>query len=307
MLLNSTARFVLNTIHFCQQHKIRVFLVQNSFKDFYINAFLHPGVTILFTWSDFFSKQYDSYNVHNQQTKWVASGYPAYASIHAYKPTHPIDFYARKYRFNPATRIVLYTCINPAVYDREMAIVRFVSETLQAIDPRIILLVRTNPMDISGEISELKMSNTRVMRSGCVYDNRLDNLYCDEQDAIEFFDLLHFTSLVVSVPSTVAVEAYLFQKTLVNICFDECGQTYPPFRTIYESEFYSLLPEELSSVVNARHELPDVLGKSLNYMRYTPRKIDAVGTAVLHSSSMDIIEAEIRKVYSYPKNYNERH
>ncbi len=261
-MLTATSQFALHTVLTSKRLGIQTYIIQNSFKDYYVNPFIAPHVAVFFCWSKFYLNAYKRANKFNWSTLISASGFPPYQQMENYKPSYTYAHYAAKYNFSENEKIIYYTAINPSVYNQEGGIIRKIAEVLRKVEPSAILLVRKNPMDEITSVDWLSdLPNVRVQERMSIYVANKNHLIYPETDTVEYMDMLFYSQFVMNVPSTVTVEAMLLNKHILNICFDISGRYFDRFDWIYTSDFYQKLHGERVIPVKDIDQLAEIMIK----------------------------------------------
>ncbi len=158
----------------------------NSWKDYYVNNHVPRVFDELRVWSDTMRGQYLSANPHLREDHVVVAGNPRLTALCQHKPVHEADYYCHKFGLS-SDHFILYTALNPKVYDREPDIVKLILKELKASlgDHAPGILIKTNPMDSNpGRWDELAdIPNVGVIYADWEWDAEMDfNLPSLESD-----------------------------------------------------------------------------------------------------------------------------
>lgn len=248
----------------------------HSWKDFYINNYVPPTIDELRVWSHNMKAQFLAANPHLADNQIVVTGNPRITALHQHHVIHDYAYYAKKYGINTG-RFILYTAINPIVYENEPQLVKLIHDQLnmELGDDAPCILIKPNPMDSAPERwNEIaNIHNVGIMQSGWEWNN-IEDFNLPSIDAeLEWFDLLNHCTCTMNVASTVTIESLACGKPVINICFDIDSKPSEIFERFTNSPFYRSLLEridimvanELSQLVNGYLSVTNkVAGKNLD-------------------------------------------
>ncbi|HMQ48401.1 MAG TPA: hypothetical protein PKA00_13385 [Saprospiraceae bacterium] len=221
---------------------IRVWVVNWSWKDFYINEYIPFQANGFFTWSKTLASLYRQFNRHTPEKRIHAIGNLSYDQMFDYTPAKPISHYAEKYGFAADADLFLYTMVHPNVYPKEEKVVQLLGKLMpqEAALAKAVLLVKPNPMDQEEDrFHEIAArGKIAVLESGWEYDHQANFNMITDQGQEEWLDLLHYCKATISVPSTVTVESLVFKKPAINPLYDAHNRLFAEFERLYLSSFY---------------------------------------------------------------------
>jgi len=216
----------------------------NSWKDYFINNYVPPVFDEIRVWSTAMKEQYALTNRGFKDEQILVAGNPRLSALHNHLPVQSFEYYRKKYKFS-GENIILYTAINPKVYDNEPKVLKLILEKMRCIlgDQAPCFLIKTNPMDSSPERwDELKyFENVAVIRSEWGWNLQEDFNLPSLASELEWFDLLHLCSCTMNVASTVTVESLVCGKAVINIEFDHTGNIKDLFQRYSNAPFYRFL------------------------------------------------------------------
>lgn len=216
----------------------------NSWKDYFINNYVPPVFDEIRVWSTAMKEQYALTNRGFKDEQILVAGNPRLSALHNHLPVQSFEYYREKYKFS-GENIILYTAINPKVYDNEPKVLKLILEKMRCIlgDQAPCFLIKTNPMDSSPERwDELKyFENVAVIRSEWEWNLQEDFNLPSLASELEWFDLLHLCSCTMNVASTVTVESLVCGKAVINIEFDHTGNIKDLFQRYSNAPFYRFL------------------------------------------------------------------
>jgi hypothetical protein len=223
-----------------------VWLVINSWKDFYVNDFIPFTPTKTFVWSRQMKDQILASNAHIDAADVIISGNPSFDRFFHYAPVQTKQYYAQKYRFDAERPLILYSMISPKAYESEKEIIERISVELTAVYPdeqdRPLILLRRNPIDET-VADEAFFSGNNVRYADNYFDDTHDNsVFVQLQEGErEWLDLLCHADININIASTVTLEALMMQTPVINIEFDADGKREERLTRYTTAPFYTPL------------------------------------------------------------------
>ncbi len=220
-----------------------VYLVINSWKDFYVNDFIPFNPTKVFVWSQSMKEQLLSSNSHINPSDVIVSGNPSFDRFFAYKPIHPKEYYAKKYRFDVERPVILYSMISPKAYEKEKEIIELINQKLVVKYPdekkRPVIILRRNPIDET-EVDESFFSGNNVRYADNYFEGSYENAVFVQlpEGETEWMDLLYHADINMNVASTVTLESLMMRTPVINIEFDAKGNKDDALIRYAEAPFY---------------------------------------------------------------------
>lgn len=219
----------------------KVWVTSWSWKEFYINEFISFHPTAIFVWSKKLENLYRQYNTHINKGSIISIGNLSYDLFFGFTPIRSIQYYADKYNFPANKPLIIYTMVNPIVYNNEHLIIKMLVAAIkkQYKDPPILLL-KPNPMDTTvGRFDFVKEEGDVVMLENLwIYDSDINFNTVSAEGQIEWMDLLYYSKLNISIPSTVTIEALLMKVPVINIVFDEENKINNQIEYLAKAVFY---------------------------------------------------------------------
>ena len=218
------------------KYAIKIFVIQNSWKDLFINPYLPIRIDKMNVWSDEICELYEKLNPHAKKIDWIIDWHPRLIDLLKFKQALKEDFLA-----NDGRKRILYICANPKVIPYEFDVVE---KILLNIHENLLMVVRPNPQD--SQLNRWKRLEEQY--ENCLVDEH--GWYWDEQSKINFplpaaedkwNMLLGVCDVVVSVASTVTIEALLMHKKVINIVFGVDGEISSHLKTLTEAPYYEQL------------------------------------------------------------------
>lgn len=172
----------------------------------------------------------------------------------------------KKYGIHDGERIILYTPVGRTNSQADAKTIAFLDELLSSGDlpPRLRLIVRFPPND-DVEIPTGFKNNIIFQTPGRRFSvKRNTDWDMDTKDFESLADTLHHSSLLIGYSSTMAIDAAVFDKPIINIDFD-----FPdtrPNHWIYEVTHYQpVLESGAVKLVKSKEELVGWIKKYLKY------------------------------------------
>ena len=220
-----------------------VWLVINSWKDFYVNEQISFTPTKTFVWSQQMKEQLLRSNSHISASDVMVSGNPSFDRFFEYEPVNTKVYYSEKYHFDPVRPLILYSMISPRAYEHEKEVIELINQRLTTIYPdekqRPVMLLRRNPIDET--VADEKFFSGNNIRYA---DNYFEGSYANavfvqlNEGEIEWMDLLYHADINLNVASTVTLEALMMRTPVINIAFDAKGNKDEALIRYSEAPFY---------------------------------------------------------------------
>ncbi len=247
-----------------------VWLVINSWKDFYVNDLIPFTPTKTFVWSQQMKNQLLSSNAHIDPASVITSGNPSFDRFFNYYPIHSKIYYAEKYRFDPRRPLILYTMISPKAYVEEKEIIESINKKLISMYPnenfRPIILLRRNPIDETiADEGFFTDNNIRYADNyfDCAYE---DSVFVQLQEGeIEWMDLLYHADINMNIASTVTLEALMMATPVINIEFSAEGVQDDRLSRYTTAPFYLPLLERKDVAI--AHSIGECFEAIDNYLK----------------------------------------
>ena len=265
----------------------RVWVMNWGWKDFYINEFIPAVPDGFFTWSDKYKALYGKHNRHIPKGNIHAFGNPSFDRLHAYEPVRPLTFYAEKYGFPADQKIVMYTLVNPEVFDDEPAVVSKIAAKINECFDDVIILLKPNPMDNALHKWDpvAARSNVFLLENLWEYDqeNNFNLMTVEARD--EWYDLLYYSVVTMNIASTVTVESLLLGKPVINIGFDREDAFEDTMHRLLDAPYYAeCLARDDVLVAETVGEVPSLLENIFSAKISVHQKLNEVILSNAHST-----------------------
>ena len=231
-----------------------VWLVINSWKDFYVNGLIPFTPTKTFVWSQHMKEQLLLLNTQISSSDVIVSGNPSFDRFFKCKPLHTKAYYGEKYNFNPKRPLILYSMISPKAYEHEKESIELINQKLITLYPnekqRPVIVLRRNPIDETSA-DEKYFSSSNV----CYADNYFEGSYENAvfvqlyEGEMEWMDLLYHADININVASTVTLEALMMKTPVINIEFKADGDRDEQLSRYAEAPFYKFLHHRKDIVI----------------------------------------------------------
>jgi hypothetical protein len=233
-----------------EQTNRNIYLMINSWKDFYVNDLIPFNPTKIFVWSDSMKEQLLSSNTHIEKDSVMVSGNPSFDRFFKYEPIHAKKYYATKYNFDVKRPLILYSMISPKAYAYEKESIELINQGLIKLYPdeikRPILLLRRNPIDET--VADEKYFTGNNVKYA---DNYFEASYTNavfvqlEEGEVEWMDLLFHADININIASTVTLEALMMKTPVINIEFDKSGNKNSELARYANAPFYTSLHDRI--------------------------------------------------------------
>jgi len=219
---------------------IDIWVINWSWKEFYINEYFNFKPRGFFTWSQTEKDLYCRFNEKLDDSNVYVIGNISYDRMCASVEERTLKPYIEKYNFPQEAQLFIYTLLNPTICPDEETILELLLRTCNNHE-NLFFLIKPNPMDPDwARFYELERNytNVRIMENLWVYDRENNFNMITTPGVKEWEDLLHFCTGTINVPSTVTIESLLCQKPVINPLYDRFNKVNTEFSRLYNSSFY---------------------------------------------------------------------
>lgn len=275
---------------------LNVWVLVNSWKDFYTNEFIPFDPTGVFVWSEEMKKNYLTFNSHLKSEQFFVSGNPIFDRFHHYSPKQLRNYYEKKYNIPASGSILLYSMLDPDRYPEEIELIKMIGDALvkqYSEELRPIIVIRRNPFNQSEHIVSYFEGHPciRVADHYSQRDKVNDFFIQSTEGEDEWMDLLYYSSLNMGAASTVALEAIMLKKPVVTIAFDHLDKSSELLSTMAYTPFYkAILEREDVSLVYSCDECMQGIGAFIGEQKllYKLPTIlnDEIGRAVMNIANI---------------------
>ena len=250
-----------------------VHYLTNSWKDLFINNFIpFTSFSTIFVWSEQMIKDFKYHMPYLNKSNFVISGNPTFDILIGAKPSQNRKFYAEKYGLPINSKWLLYTMMPVGLVIDEIDTIQFVSQELKKKHSaeEYTIIVRKNPTHKEADFKSMDLLNNLVIADHyCTYDKEKDMIIQSIEGENEWLDLLQFSTLNLSVPSTVTLEFLAISKPVINIEFNSQNKLEKHVNQFFEAGFYKPLFDErkvkrcknISSLLNEIENAPTTIEK----------------------------------------------
>ena len=134
------------------------------------------------------------------------------------------------------------------------------------LDKPPIILIRKNPFSkIDYELLSIKFKNIRICKNYWIQNLEEDVLYLTEKGENEWKNILHITDLIISVPSTVTLEASLNKIKVFNFIFNSSDEIIEKLYFYTQSSFYKPLVQSNHCIIET--SINELTNNVINFIR----------------------------------------
>lgn len=253
--------------------KKEVHYLVNSWKDLFINNFIpFNSFSTIFVWYKQMVQDFIFHMPYLKKSNFVISGNPTFDILLDAKPKRQRDYYAKKYGFPSDAKLLLYTMMPVGLVIDEIDTIQFVAQELikKYSEEEYTIIVRKNPTHKVADFKSLDLLDNLVIADHyCTYDKEKDMIIQSKEGENEWLDLLQFSALNLSVPSTVTLEFLELGKPVLNVEFNSQNEVDKRVNQFFEAGFYKPLFDErkvkrcknISSLLNEIENAPTTIEK----------------------------------------------
>ena len=176
-----------------------------------------------------------------KKSNFVISGNPTFDILIGVKPSQNREFYAEKYGLPVNSKWLLYTMMPVGLVIDEIDTIQFVAQELikKHSEEEYTIIVRKNPTHKVADFKGLDLLDNLVIADHyCTYDKEKDMIIQSIEGENEWLDLLQFSTLNLSVPSTVTLEFLALRKPVFNLEFNSLNKIDNRVTQFFEAGFY---------------------------------------------------------------------
>ena len=219
-----------------------VHYLTNSWKDLFINNFIPFTLfSTIFVWSEQMIKDFKYHMPYLKKSNFVISGNPTFDILIGAKPFQNREFYAEKYGLPVNSKWLLYTMMPVGLVIDEIDTIQFVSQELKKKHSaeEYTIIVRKNPTHKVADFKGLDLLDNLVIADHyCTYNKVTDMIIQSPEGEKEWLDLLQYSTLNLSVPSTVTLEFLALRKPVFNLEFNSLNKIDNRVTQFFEAGFY---------------------------------------------------------------------
>lgn len=299
--ISVSSSFAKSGIVTAKKCNLQTWYLVNSWKDLYVDNFVpFDFLDGIFVWTDHMKRDYLFHMPYLKEETIHVTGNPSFDNIIRWTPGHSREYYANKYKISLNAAWVYYTMMPPGLVNDEFDTVLLVAREMLKVwtaEEKVILL-RRNPNHDKNDFTDLDLPPNVVLTDHyTTYDSALDMIVQSPDGEVEWVDLLNYSSLNLSVPSTVTLEFLVKNKPVINIGFAPSGAPDPRVRQHFEAGFYKplfndkgvLMCMTVSEVNKKIVEAENVLMHNNEFSDQASSKIVAILSEHLNKSKPTII------------------
>ena len=223
----------------------KVHYLVNSWKDLYINNFVpFNALTTIFVWSEQMLQDFKYHMPYLKDANFVVSGNPTFDILLNATPIQSRAFYAEKYKLPIKSKWILYTMMPVGLVLDEIDTIIYTANEIQKhfSTEEVNILVRKNPTHNSDDFKTLELpGNLKITDHYCTFDKVKDMIVQSPEGEKEWIDLLLYSEMNLSVPSTVTLEFLALEKPILNIAYNSKNEIDSRVTQFFEAGFYKPL------------------------------------------------------------------
>jgi len=290
---NSYSTFSKAFMITAQANHLKTFYLVNSWKDLYINDFVpFTKLTGMFVWSERMKKEYLLHMPYLREDSLYVTGNPTFDTFVFSPAKQPRNYYSEKYGIDENADWLYYTMAPPSPSrNDEIEIAIAIAKTLlkHYSKHEKVILLRRNPNHSKEDFLEMNLPENLILTTHySTYDIEKDMIVQSQEGEDEWLDLVTYSTLNISIPSTVSLEFLLKNKKIININFGSNGKYDQRLKQFVEAEFYKPLFERSDVVLcNSPEEIIEVIN---SYSKHEDEKQeDAIISVPENGASVEIV------------------
>lgn len=226
-----------------RRQRINLVYILGNWKDIYINNYHQVKPNIVSYWSERLYSDSMLINKSLRSSKYIISGNPTFYRFRNFSSSITKGEFFLNYGIDGDMKVILWAGSMESLISDEYKLIDSLICLIreQRLNYRIIL--RVNPFNNFAFYSNYygDTSEVIVCRNNWKRNAEKDITYQTEIGELEWSELLFHCDILVSVPSTVALEACMFNRTIINFIFDHNDCENQTLKGILDSPFYKTL------------------------------------------------------------------
>lgn len=253
-----------------RREKVNLVYILSNWKDIYINNHHQVIPNILSYWSE--KLFFDSLRINGllSSSKFIISGNPTFYPFSNYTSLMSKEDFFLNYGISGDMKVILWAGSMQSLVSDECILIDNLVHFIRDFGLNYRVILRVNPFsnymfyrNYYQDISEVTVCENNWKRNV-----EKDITYQTETGELEWSELLFHCDLLVSAPSTVALEATMFNKSIINFIFDSSDCLNQKLLSILESPFYrALVGNGYVNIANNMSELISLLNRNANDLR----------------------------------------
>ena len=250
----------------CHKRKIKLNYILSNWKDVYMYHYFHFIPDKLFYWSN----QLRNFSKNNNKLpskNIFISGNPYFYPFLSQKSNLNHNKFKSYYNIKNDDKVILWATGQDSMLGDEVKIISdFNCKLHKHLDKPPIILIRKNPFSkIDYELLSIKFKNIRICKNYWIQNLEEDVLYLTEKGENEWKNILHITDLIISVPSTVTLEASLNKIKVFNFIFNSSDEIIEKLYFYTQSSFYKPLVQSNHCIIET--SINELTNNVINFIR----------------------------------------
>ncbi|WP_333889196.1 hypothetical protein [Sphingobacterium siyangense] len=237
-----SSSFAKYTIIEAQKKQIPVNYLINSWKDLYINNFVpFKDLASLFVWSNRMKIDYLAHMPYLNHEQIIVSGNPTFDVLVDSSPINDREYYANKYGLDLNSKWILYTMMPPRLTQDEIDTILYTAQEINKSfsESKFSIIIKRNPEHSAFDFKDTKFPKNVILADHfCFFDKKNDMIVQSKDGENEWLDLLRYSVLNLSVPSTVTLEFLTLGKPVFNIAYNSQGNIDTRIEQFFNAGFY---------------------------------------------------------------------
>ena len=244
----------------CKKSNVELFFITKNWKDVYTDNFYPITLDKITYWNQRLNNDDIKINGRLRSGGHFVTGNLFFYNFKNYKLKNDLEHYENKYKIRDIKNRfkILWPLSQSALLPNEYKIVEEVLKRFEKFDyiKKPLVFLRMNPLGLSKNLKSFyeSLPNTILCSNYWSVDIKNDFTFQSEEGEIEWLDLLSFSDLVISSPSTVLFETSLLKKNHINFIFDENDKIDKKLLSFFQNKFFKETLKYENIVVSDNYE-----------------------------------------------------
>jgi len=280
----------------CRKRKINLNYILSNWKDVYMYHYFHFIPDKLFYWSSQLSDFSKTHNKLPSENIFISGNPYFYPFLSKEKDLNQNKLYSN-YNIDNDDKVIIWATGQDSMLGNEEKIISDFNDILhQYLENPPIIFIRKNPFSkVNYKLLAKKFENIRICNNYWIKNNVVDFLYLTEKGETEWKILLNITDLIISVPSTVVLEASLKKIKVFNFIFNSSDEIIEKLYHYTQSSFYKPLVQSNHCVIETN--INNLANNVINFIKEGCVKHDLDLPKIIEGNILVKLEDLAEKIY----------
>lgn len=253
-----------------RRQRINLVYILGNWKDIYINNYHQVIPNVVTYWSERLYSDSIKINKSLRSSKYIISGNPAFYRFRNFSTSTSREEFFLNYGISQEMKVILWAGSMESLISNEFKLIDSLICKIRESELNYRVILRVNPFNNYEFYNSYYRDTSEVFvcKNNWRRNVEKDITYQTEMGELEWSELLFHCDFIVSAPSTVTLEATMFNKTILNFIFDSNDCETQSLKGTLDSPFYrTLVGCNYLKVAKSMNELICLLNEDTSYLR----------------------------------------